>query len=149
MARGGYGLWLALGAAFFAQAGVDVRAEQVVAGPSQGALPAAAATATPQASPAGGGGGAAASPTVDYGPMVLPIDGGDRRGVDAVGGASPSPRGGGGGGGPAPPMGDPDAPVQMGPFFLRFDPPVDRRGDPGPAGTSEPMLAPGSPLPRR
>lgn len=79
-------------------------------------------------------------------PMIIPIHGGNPRGVDAVAtGSPPSPAGGGGGG----PTSNLDAPLLMGPWFIRFDPPVDRRGDPGPAGTSEPTLGPGSPAPRR
>jgi hypothetical protein len=166
MRRGGFGLGLAAAAVFFAQAGVAVEAGARLVGPSQGALPAFGAAnagggptdrgqASPTAPPAdgtatappGGGGGGAAAPYPDLGPMVVPIDGGDRRGVDAVGGSAPPAGGGGGGGGAMAP--DPDAPALMSPWFLQFGPPADRRGAPGPAGTREPTLAPGSPAPRR
>lgn len=135
--RGAWGLALAVGAVLFAQGGT---------GPLLAATPAA----MPSPTPAGGGGGpASAGP--DYGPLIVPIDGGNRRGVDAVGGGSPSPAGGGGGeGGGASFQGDDQAaPTLMGPWFLRFEPPPDRLNGTGPGGSPEPTLAPGSPAPRR
>ncbi len=151
MARGGLGWWLALGAMFFAQGGVDVRGDTRLAGPSQGSLPvASAATGNPGDGGGGGGGGGREDiPYPDWGPLILPIDGGNRRGVDAVGGASPSPSPPGGGGGGGGMRTDPEPPVMMGPWMIRFEPPPDRRGDAGPGGSLEPTLAPGSPAPRR
>ena len=164
MRRGEWGPGLVLGALLFMQIGVDApHADAQLAGPSQGALPPAEAAQTPAprpaspldaASPAGGGGGPAAAPTTDLGPMIVPIDGGNRHGVDAVGGTPPPPSGGGGGGGgggaPGGELGgDPDAPIFMGPWFIRFEPPRDRLRGAGPAGTPEPTLGPGSPAPRR
>lgn len=155
MASGGSAWWWALGVLLFAQGGLDPRGDTRVAGPPGAGSPGpAVATASPAAGGGGGGGGGGSGGDVrpddirypDLGPMVLPIDGGNRRGVDAVG-VSPVPAGGGGGGGGM--RTDPEPPVQLGPWFLRFEPPADHRGDAGPGGAPEPTLAPGSPPPRR
>lgn len=120
------------------------------AGPNWAASPTPMAPASvpmwstaPSIRPGGGGGLASTAPLMpSYGPMLVPVPGGNPNGIDAV--PTTRPSGGGGGGGQQMNV----APAFMGPNFIQFNPPGDNRGHAGPAGTTEPTLGPGSPRPR-